>query len=197
MAVTRASSTASADAAQAGRHRGPGLRAHVADRPLGHRARRRSRSGSRAFIVYSLFSALLLGPGRSGVGYEADGYLSPFFSPLIGPGVLPAWFSPGDPHPVDPARLPDDLLLLPQGLLPVVLRRPAGVRGRRAAGPPALRDGDGVPVHPPEPPPAASCTSRSCRCSSCGSTRSCALTARRATSARPGQRDPVRATSSC
>ena len=35
--------------------------------------------------------------------------------------------------PVDPARLPDHLLLLPQGLLPLVLRRPAGLRGGRAA----------------------------------------------------------------
>ena len=29
-----------------------------------------------------------------GVPYEVDGYLSPFFSPLIGQGILPAWFSP-------------------------------------------------------------------------------------------------------
>ena len=56
-------------------------------------------------------------------------------------------------HPVDPARLPGDLLLLPQGLLPLLLRRPARLRGRRADGPPPLRARDGVPVHPPEPPP--------------------------------------------
>ena len=39
----------------------------------------------------------------------------------------------GADHPDLPARLPADLLLLPQGLLPVVLAEPAGLRGRRAA----------------------------------------------------------------
>src|SRR5215212_4250758 len=52
--------------------------------------------------------------------------------------------------PVDPAWIPGDLLLLPQGLLPVLLRGSTGLRGRRADGPPPLRDGDPVPVHPPE-----------------------------------------------
>jgi hypothetical protein len=49
--------------------------------------------GFGAFIVYTLFSAFLWGP-VFGVGYEADGYLSPFFSPLIGANFLPSWFSP-------------------------------------------------------------------------------------------------------
>jgi hypothetical protein len=49
--------------------------------------------GFTAFIVYSLFSALLWGP-VFGVNYEADGYLSPFFSPLIAADWLPWWFSP-------------------------------------------------------------------------------------------------------
>ena len=49
--------------------------------------------GFTTFIVYSLFSALVWGP-LFHVGYEADGYLSPFFSPLIRPDWLPTWFSP-------------------------------------------------------------------------------------------------------
>ena len=49
--------------------------------------------GFTAFIVYSLFSALLWGP-VFGAPYEVDGYLSPFFSPLIGENILPWWFSP-------------------------------------------------------------------------------------------------------
>jgi hypothetical protein len=49
--------------------------------------------GFSAFIVYTLFSAFLWGP-VFGVAYEVDGYLSPFFSPLIGADFLPAWFSP-------------------------------------------------------------------------------------------------------
>jgi hypothetical protein len=49
--------------------------------------------GFSTFIVYSLFSALIWGPVFN-VGYEADGYLSPFFSPLIFPNLLPWWFSP-------------------------------------------------------------------------------------------------------
>lgn len=49
--------------------------------------------GFTAFIVYSLFSALVWYP-LFGVGYEVDGYLSPFFSPLIQPDFMPDWFSP-------------------------------------------------------------------------------------------------------
>jgi len=45
------------------------------------------------FIIYSLVSSLIWLPAF-GVPYEAEGYLSPFFSPLIAPGLLPAWFSP-------------------------------------------------------------------------------------------------------
>lgn len=46
-----------------------------------------------AFILYSLFSSLVWQP-LLGVPYEAEGYLSPFFSPLLFRDVLPAWFSP-------------------------------------------------------------------------------------------------------
>jgi hypothetical protein len=46
-----------------------------------------------AFIIWSLISSLLLTP-YFGFPYEADGYLSPFFSPLIVLPFLPAWFSP-------------------------------------------------------------------------------------------------------
>jgi hypothetical protein len=47
-----------------------------------------------AFVVYSLISALLLTPAVLGVAYEHDGYLSPFFSPLLAPGALPWFLSP-------------------------------------------------------------------------------------------------------
>ncbi len=49
--------------------------------------------GFGAFILYSLFSALLWGP-LFGAPYEVDGYLSPFFSPLIQLDFVPDWFSP-------------------------------------------------------------------------------------------------------
>jgi hypothetical protein len=50
-------------------------------------------SGFGLFIGYTLFSALIWEP-VFGVAYEVDGYLSPFFSPLIRPDWLPWWFSP-------------------------------------------------------------------------------------------------------
>jgi hypothetical protein len=50
-------------------------------------------AGFGLFIAYSLFSALLWEP-IFGVPYEVDGYLSPFFSPLIFQGQLPWWLSP-------------------------------------------------------------------------------------------------------
>ena len=50
-------------------------------------------AGFGAFIMYSLFSALVWEP-VFGVPYEVDGYLSPFFSPLLFEDALPWWFSP-------------------------------------------------------------------------------------------------------
>jgi hypothetical protein len=44
--------------------------------------------GFALFVVYSLFSAFVWQP-FFGVPYEAQGYLSPFFSPLLGVGILP------------------------------------------------------------------------------------------------------------
>jgi len=44
--------------------------------------------GFALFIVYSLFSAFVWLP-LFGVPYAAQGYLSPFFSPLFGQGILP------------------------------------------------------------------------------------------------------------
>ena len=58
---------------------------------------------------------------------------------------------PGAADPVDPDRLPGHLLLLPQGVLPLLLRGPAGVRGRRAEDPPPLRARERPAVRPPEP----------------------------------------------
>jgi hypothetical protein len=49
--------------------------------------------GFTLFIVYSLISSLLLLP-VFGFPYEVDGYLSPFFSPLIVLPALPTWLSP-------------------------------------------------------------------------------------------------------
>ena len=40
------------------------------------------------FVLYALFSAFLWKP-LFGVPYETQGYLSPFFSPLFGEGILP------------------------------------------------------------------------------------------------------------
>jgi hypothetical protein len=51
-------------------------------------------AGFGAFIVYSLFSVFLW-ELLFNVPYEVDGYLSPFFSPLIRPDWLPTWISPG------------------------------------------------------------------------------------------------------
>jgi hypothetical protein len=50
-------------------------------------------AGFGAFIAYSLFSALIWEPFFH-VPYELDGYLSPFFSPLVRPDWLPIWISP-------------------------------------------------------------------------------------------------------
>ncbi len=59
--------------------------------------------------------------------------------------------SPRDHHPDLPARLPADLLLLPQGLLPRLLGVPARLRGGRAA--PHVHRRDPLPAGPAERPP--------------------------------------------
>lgn len=46
-----------------------------------------------SFVLYSLFSSVVWAP-VFGAPYEVDGYLSPFFSPLLFADVLPSWFSP-------------------------------------------------------------------------------------------------------
>ena len=108
--------------------------------------------GFTAFILYSLFSALLWYP-LFGVAYEVDGYLSPFFSPLIGQDILPIWFSP--------AIL---ILWIPLGFRTTCYYYRKAYYRSYFADPPAcavgeptvhktLPDGDGLPVHPPEPPP--------------------------------------------
>ena len=151
MAVIRSRSARRFGADEAAGHRDAGPRpderrdrggSHPASRPSSSRSARRTCSSAA-----SSWTPLFETP------YEVDGYLSPLFSPLIAPAWLPYVDQPRPPDPLDPARLPGDLLLLPQGLLPVLLRRPARLRGRRADGPPRLQAGDGVPVHPPEPPP--------------------------------------------
>ena len=112
--------------------------------------------------TYLFFSGILWTP-LFGTPYEVDGYLSPLFSPLIAPGLAADLDQPRPPDPVDPARLPGHLLLLPQGLLPLLLRRPAGLRGRRADRPPPLQDGDGASRSSSRTSTATSCTSRSSR----------------------------------
>ena len=87
--------------------------------------------------TYLFISGVLLTP-LFDTPYEVDGYLSPLFSPLIVLPFLPAWFSPAILDPVGSRWLPGDLLLLPQGLLPLLLRRPPGLRRGRAVASPAF-----------------------------------------------------------
>ena len=91
-----------------------------------------------SFIVYSTWRAF------ANADYFVEPYISPFYSPCLATNCVPgtgqraarrrlvdALPRAADPHRA--ARLPADLLLLPQGLLPVVLALAARVRRRRAA----------------------------------------------------------------
>ena len=159
-----------ANAAEAARHRCPGIRSNDSTRRLGARADGHRHRVQRVHPVLAVLGV----PVGPGLRRRLRGRRLPLAVLLAAhrrrrPAGL---VLPGDPHPVDPARLPDHLLLLPQGVLPVLLRRSAGVRRRRAHGPPALRHGGGLPVHPPEPPPDLPVPRVRARCSSCGWTRS-------------------------
>ena len=98
--------------------------------------------------------------------YYAPPYLSPFYSPCLSKSCLHVTLRlraarhlaadhrdpvAGVPDPVGPGPLPADLLLLPQGLLPLVLAGAAGLRGARRQG--GLHRRDALPAHPPELPP--------------------------------------------
>ena len=113
------------------------------------------------FVVFSAFVVYATLRAFSGSDYYSSPYLSPFYSPclrrlrrgLLGlrPAVRRVAALCGADHPDLPARLPADLLLLPQGLLPRVLAVAAGLRGRRAARQVLRRDP--VPADPAEHPP--------------------------------------------
>ena len=89
-----------------------------------------------AFVVYSAWRVF------SGQYYVAEPYVSLYYSPCLvttcDPGAVPGRSDllvgavAGAAHRVDPADVPLQLLLLPQGLLPVVLDVAARVRRRRA-----------------------------------------------------------------
>jgi hypothetical protein len=86
-----------------------------------------------AFVIYGLYVTFV------NKNYYADPYLSPFYSPCLatncrGPSwnVIGSWYTISD-HPPVPARLPSHLLLLPQGVLPLVLLGAARVRDSRRA----------------------------------------------------------------
>src|SRR2546421_398172 len=81
---------------------------------------------------------------------QGRGFPPPVLLPAPHPPGLPPPAAAPAPPPANP--LPRHLLLLPQGLLPLVLPRSAGVRGGRAARA-RLPRRDRLPLHPSEPPP--------------------------------------------
>ena len=113
-----------------------------------------------AFVVYSTWAAFVGKNYYAGADLHRD-LISPFYSPCIANSCVPGSHTFGDAavlellagaaHPDLPARLPPHLLLLPQGLLPVLLVVAARLRGGRR--PPQLQRRDPVPADPPERPP--------------------------------------------
>ena len=93
-----------------------------------------------SFVAYASWAAFVNKNYYVGASFNRD-LISPFYSPCLVascvPGAGHTAHHPvvddlaGAPHPDLPAGFPDDLLLLPQGLLPVVLAGPAGVCGVR------------------------------------------------------------------
>ena len=159
----------------------PSSRAGTADqgfgRPPGATAGRSPRRPGALFTIcaaYLFVSGVLL---HAALRHAVRGRRLPLAAVLapVPSGLAAVVAQPRPAHPVDPDRLPGHLLLLPQGLLPVLLRRPAGLRGRRADDPPALPRWRPRSRSSSRTCTATCCTSRSSRCSSCGSTRSTSL----------------------
>ena len=102
-------------------------RAHAASRPVVGTARRHGRV-LLLFAIYATWRAF------EDAHYFSEPYLSPFYSPCLtdkcasgaqdlGQWVPDGWLAAvsGADHPDISARIPADLLLLPEGLLPLVL----------------------------------------------------------------------------
>ena len=68
--------------------------------------------------------------------YEAEGYLSPFFSPLIVPGLLPSWFSPAILILWIPLGFRATCYYYRKAYYRAFFFDPPGVRGGRARDPP-------------------------------------------------------------
>ena len=89
------------------------------------------------FIVFSAFVVYATIRAFQGAYYYSEPYLSPFYSPCLGDCVKGAsdFGQPFGWWPLTASLLVliFPLLRLPQGVLPLVLAQPAGLRGRRAA----------------------------------------------------------------
>ena len=110
--------------------------------------------------TYLFVSGILLWP-LFRTAYEVDGYLSPFFSPLIVPAWLPTWISPGLLILWIPLGFRATCYYYRKAYYRVLLRRPARLRGRRADGPQALQRWRRRSRSSSRTSTATSCTSRS------------------------------------
>ena len=184
-------------------------RARIAARTL-----REDRWWLQPFVTFVCFSlgcstAWSARPLQKDYFVEDYGYLTPFASPCRQP-VLRAGVRPtsgrgsGSVPPLIPlavadaavpAALPADLLLLPQGLLPLVLAVAAGLR--RARGAPRVLGRDPVPPHRPEPPPLLLLRRGGHLASSTPTTRCTRSAARTAASGSAWGRSSCSPTSSC
>src|SRR5687767_5164319 len=139
-----------AGAAQAARHGTPGVRE---DEPPGCLGGLSDRPGRRLHDLRGLPDLQRRRLERD-LAHALRGRRVPLAAVLARPlaPVRPAAVAqPRPPDPVDPDRLPGHLLLLPKGVLPLLLRGSARLRGRRADGPPPVRAGERPAVRPAEP----------------------------------------------
>ncbi len=124
--------------------------------------------GFTGFVVYSAWRAF------ANTAYYASPYLSLFYFAMpqrrVRPGIvglryavgfLPTWISPALRHPRSSTAAPADLLLLPQGVLPLLLAVASRVRRCRAAQ--EVRRRDALPADLPERAPLVLLRGRSRR----------------------------------
>ena len=104
-------------------------------------------------VLYSFFSALVWKPALRDRRTRSTATSSPFFAPFFANAPLPTWLSPAILTLWIPIGFRITCYYFRRAYYRAYLADPPACAVGEPTDPPPLPDGDGPPVHPPEPAP--------------------------------------------